>query len=288
VRVGAPRSPSCGQAASEGRRRVAWELGRGSFRLALTVDIFGGHARQGTLFYHILPYIEQDELFARSYTEPPSDPQQRYYSYMANGVYQTPVPLYICPADATVPANGFDATTEYAVSSYACNFLVFGVVNEDYEFVSSSGRASLAKSFPDGHSSTILFGEKYAMASISAQDNPSGMEIRGGTHWAGLTWDCKGGVFASYARQFNGTTYDDLTDPNSVGPIDPDDERDSRFQVRPPPDKCNPCLLSTPHVAGMNTTFADGHVATLKGAIDRFTWWALCTPAAGDYPEGEW
>jgi prepilin-type processing-associated H-X9-DG protein len=47
--------------------------------------------------------------------------------------------------------------------------------------------------------------------------------------------------------------------------------------VRPPPDRCNPCLLSTPHAA-MNAAMADGSVQALAGNIDRESWWALCTP----------
>ena len=69
----------------------------------------------------------------------------------------------------------------------------------------------------------------------------------GGTHWAYFQADCKGPVFAYY--------YPDHTDVNSVGPTEPDDLRDSRFQVRPERDKCNPCLLSTPH-RSMNAAFA--------------------------------
>jgi hypothetical protein len=32
----------------------------------------------------------------------------------------------------------------------------------------------------------------------------------------------------------------------------------------------------------MNTAFADGSVRTLDAGMNRFTWWALVTPVAGD------
>src|SRR5205823_6708376 len=83
-----------------------------------------------SLFVALLPYIEQDNLYA---------------AYLAD---QTKLPglvkTYISPADPT-----FTGRTPGAIS-YAANAQVF------------TGRCGLASTFRDGTSNTIAFGEHYA------------------------------------------------------------------------------------------------------------------------------
>ncbi len=39
---------------------------------------------------------------------------------------------------------------------------------------------------------------------------------------------------------------------------------------------------------GMNVCLGDGSVRFLSDSIAPATWWALCTPAAGDIPASDW
>ena len=63
----------------------------------------------GSLFFHILPYIEQDNLYKSAYVGPnPPDPNGDgwrlpaggYYSWRGN-IITSPVKTYICPSDFT-------------------------------------------------------------------------------------------------------------------------------------------------------------------------------------------
>ena len=220
-------------------------------------------ASLGPLVFQLLPYLEQQELYQQSWYEP--NPDEHYYSYQVNDVGQESLALLNCPSDHTMPPGGVDKT-ETAACSYAANYLVFGITDRDYASVSPAGKPSLNTTFTGGLSHTILFAEKYANARIKARDNPSGMAFEGGSHWAYFQADCSTSFF-EYLYQVPGQYG---TDPNSVGP-------DSRFQVRPPMDRCNPCLASTPH-ASMNAVMADGSVQSLDGGIAPDAWWALCAP----------
>jgi type II secretory pathway pseudopilin PulG len=99
--------------------------------------------KAGTLFFHILPFIEQ----ANIYKEADGDVRKA-------GTYGLTIPLYLNPTDKSAPPEhrykGWLAT-----SSYAANWMVFGHV--------PGGTASLPRSFPDGTSNTMVYVERYQM-----------------------------------------------------------------------------------------------------------------------------
>ena len=109
-----------------------------------------GSPNSGTVFYYLLPYIEQGPLYASSVS--------------ATGVYSAsnPVPggiraygtvikTYLCPSDPSAPTGNVhnSGLSQQATSNYAANPLAF-VPN-----------AGIPRSFPDGTSNTILVAERY-------------------------------------------------------------------------------------------------------------------------------
>src|SRR5262249_50710961 len=114
---------------------------------------------------------------------------QHYYFYMANEVHQQQVPLFNCPSDPTL-MPGINPKTNYAPSSYAANYLVFGNVwpegsktgtgpgsqggQTPFSNKNAQGRPVLPGSFPDGTSNTLLFAEKYASAWLDAKSGTGG------------------------------------------------------------------------------------------------------------------
>jgi len=239
-----------------------------AFGFVPEVDIYNG-ASLGPLFFHLLHDLELGGLHRKSLHQPPSFPQQRYHLYTAGGVHQQSVSHFNCPSDPTL-FHGVNPKTKYAPSSYAGNYLVFGVVSGKYIHVRAGGAAKLSAHFGDGTSNTILFAEKYASSEIAAKDHPVGKSYTGGCHWNYFQADCNNSVFAYYDPG--------RTDPNSVGPINAKDQRDSRFQIQSSPQRTNPCLPASGHQS-MNAAMADGSVRRLDGGMDRFAWWALVTPA---------
>jgi len=110
--------------------------------------------RAGNVFYFLLPFIEQDNVFKLH----PSN-----YSWTIPGetdpgpiVNQT-IKTYLCPADGTnEPVQMWGGG--WAAGNYLANFQVFS--NMDSWDTSYTPR--IPASFPDGTSETILFSEKIA------------------------------------------------------------------------------------------------------------------------------
>jgi prepilin-type N-terminal cleavage/methylation domain-containing protein/prepilin-type processing-associated H-X9-DG protein len=241
-------------------------------------NLSGGSAGVGPLFFHLLPFLEQGDLYRSSRQGPPP---LDYYNYQVN-VNTRQVKAYTCPLDPTLPAQGgAPGVQPYAASSYAANFQVFGVADAAFAYVSPFGRPSLARSFPDGVSHTLLFAEKYAVADVTAANSPGGQGWSGGCHWAYWGDPAYAAFFALYEPGWTG--------PSSVGPQwgQAVDGRDSRFQVPggPAAGKVDPGRCASGHAGAMNVCLADGSVRPLAAGMDRYAWWAAVTPAGGEAGE---
>jgi prepilin-type N-terminal cleavage/methylation domain-containing protein len=219
----------------------------------------------GTILFHLLPYLEQDNLYRQSAYGP-------YYLAGVNNVMSYPIKLFRCPSDPSTGANGVVtdlAGTAWGTSSYAGNAQVFCQVYANGVMANPQGAARIPTTFSDGTSNTLLFSEKYAVCTNSTY-------LEGGDFWAyWLTGaniqPCHPGFEVSW------TGY-------SIGP-------GSKFQRQPTPyqGNCDPTLASSPHSAGIHAGMADGSVRFLSSAISPYTWWYLCTPDGGETipPDGE-
>jgi prepilin-type processing-associated H-X9-DG protein len=234
------------------------------------LNITNGTAGIGPVFFHLLPGLEEENLYlgARHRAAAPS---QDYLDYaLAPGDRQ--LGLYSCPLDPSLPAQGgAPGITPYGGSSYAANFLIFGITGADFQALHPSGRPRLPQSVPDGTSKTILFAEKYAVADWLPDPHDPRAGLHGGCHWAYWGNAAYVACFALYDPRW--------TDANAVGPVGPGDPRDSRFQVRPPPGRVHPGVTATGHAGGLNVCLADGSVHLLGKSLAPPLWWALVTPA---------
>jgi type II secretory pathway pseudopilin PulG len=108
----------------------------------------------GPAHFHILPFIEQDNLFKLAEGAPSK-----------NGTYGKVVYVYVDPADKSAPNNmhqGWLATT-----NYAANWMVF-----------RNGDQSLL--VPDGTSNTLMFATRYQMCN----GHPTGWGYPTQYYWA--------------------------------------------------------------------------------------------------------
>ena len=277
---------------------------------------FGG-AYYAPLYFHLLPFIEQDNVYRMAgnidYTGrvggPPPNPATTInvgvvwptWDAVNTGNYswlrQTRIPVYQCPSDPSL-GNGLDWMPGDA--SYAGNFLVFGGVEHvvtapngsNYETV-WDGMANIPATFQDGQSNTILFAHKYARC--------DGAGSPGGTWWMR-------GVFHGLSSATGG--------PSTGAPQDsyPGDRlsavfgggrgRDgvvwltgvnSKFQVQPVKPtqtaanggRCDRRLASTPHNV-MQVALADGSVRTISASVTPVTWAAALTPAGAEVLGNDW
>jgi type II secretory pathway pseudopilin PulG len=216
-----------------------------------------GSPSYGNGFFHLLPFLEQNNLYLASRN-------QGGFSFAGNNdVYTRPLALFRCPLDPTHPAGGVvqdDFGQDWGASSYTGNAQVFCQVTSDGILLNPQWYPKLATSFPDGTANTILVAEKYARCRNA--DFPEG-----GAFWA--YWITDYTVQPLHpAFAISWTIY-------SFGP-------GSKFQTQPAPDNCDPTLTSTGHPGGMTIGLADGSVRTLSSDVLPAVWWAACTPNGGE------
>jgi prepilin-type N-terminal cleavage/methylation domain-containing protein len=216
----------------------------------------------GNALFHLLPSIEQDNLYKLSLSGGVYDG----YNYQP-GVTAAVVKVFLCPADPSARGGKVTyGTREWGVSSYALNAQVFCVVDPATgEFLDPAGKPRLPNSFEDGTSNTILVVEKYAWC-------VNDVWTEGGSLWAYA-------VFGDGVEPLHpGFALSWVT--SSVG-------EGSLFEVRPDRRDCDPTRASTAHRV-MPAGLADGSVRFLSPGLPGKTWWAACTPAGGEVLGSDW
>jgi prepilin-type N-terminal cleavage/methylation domain-containing protein len=242
----------------------------------------------GTYFFHLLPHLEQDNLYRRalgSVPFPPPDGPTMVHFPGNNNVYSQPVKTFLCPSDPSVDAGGVVTINgfPFGASSYAPNAMVIS----DRSAMSPQGKARIDTDIPDGASNTILHAEKYAHCTNTVMP-PAFRD--GGTAWAysgavPFPWQPppmsppRPGFVPGFAiRAYAANGAPDATGEGSI------------FQTQPTPflGKCDPTRASTAHTGGMLVGLADGSVRTLAPTMSGKTWWAAVTPAGGEVLGSDW
>jgi prepilin-type N-terminal cleavage/methylation domain-containing protein len=241
----------------------------------------------GTYWFHLLPYVEQGDLYKSALGSvpfpPPAGPTMVYYPGN-NNVYSTRVAVFLCPSDPSVGSDGVVTINgfSFGASSYAVNALVSGQNNPP----SPQGRTSIGN-ITDGLSNTILHAEKYARCSTTALPPALG---DGGTAWAYCTavsfpWlpPPMAPPGKAFQTGFCIPALAALGAPNAIGP-------GSKFQVQPTPflGNCDPTRAATAHASGIQVGLADGSVRTLAPSMSGATWWAAVTPSGGEVLGSDW
>ena len=264
----------------------------------------------GTAFFHILPYVEQSNLYqstnrtqyyyyagsapntySYSYTYP--DPTYGYsfnysytyssgtYTYVPSGItaywgagslLSTPMKLYAASHDPT-----FTSTTGY--SSYLLNGAVF-----DQQYTVAT--------IPDGSSNTVFVAEGYAAcygyASTGGGYNYSG---RYG-YWAGYIYDYTYNFnetinyTGSYYQKIGLTNYNYTYSYAYTPRFNP--VSGQTFQSRPTPSQCNGAVPQALSAGALQVLLGDGSVRGVASNVTPQTWYGALTPAGGEMLNGNW
>jgi prepilin-type N-terminal cleavage/methylation domain-containing protein/prepilin-type processing-associated H-X9-DG protein len=204
----------------------------------------------GGLFFFILPFIEQDNLYQASFVAVGDNNDNRNglnptYSQWTTAIEQARIKTYICPSDRT---NTDDVG---ALTSYAHNGQLF------HQVFWGRGYDQYPASIRDGTSNTIMYTEKLARCRYGSHRN---------NYWP--DW---GPLIASYEYA------------NPVGPA-------AIFEMNPigVPANCNGEIASSPHIGGINAALCDGSVRFVNRGISPTTWWIAITPDQGDILPNDW
>jgi prepilin-type N-terminal cleavage/methylation domain-containing protein/prepilin-type processing-associated H-X9-DG protein len=251
--------------------------GLGLYPVAIGVDQNG----EGGLLFHILPYIEQDNLYRLSFTPinvptangPNGDYRNRdpnwvtyhtTFSQWNSNVQNAKIKTYTCPADYTAYSN----TWANSQTSYAYNGNVFGIA---YQWNWGQGSMRFPAGITDGSSNTIFFTEKL-------------VRCYGSTNWAPDSG-------FNYYPDWGPAIASVESGSQPIGPL-------SKFVVRPKMGCsfsnqgagacCDGNVAASPHSGGINVGLGDGSVRFINGAVSGTTWWAALTPAGGEVLGTDW
>jgi prepilin-type N-terminal cleavage/methylation domain-containing protein len=258
-----------------------------------------------SLFFNILPYIEQDNIYKLFQRATPAT----YYRSTGTplGATSNIIKVFLSPADSTAsngtttnitvtvtpaPSAPFTSTWTgtFATTSYAGNGLVF-----------KGNTGGIPRTFVDGTANTIMFAERYqvcagATANGGTVYNLWGVGVYGpqmplygvltpGTPTA-LTSSGKAAPAANLPTTWNNAAVSVRIGKDNATPT----TVPYPFQVAPrgTNPQCDPRVAQTPHVGGMLVGLGDGSVRSVNPSISQWTFWAASTPAGNETLYQDW
>jgi prepilin-type N-terminal cleavage/methylation domain-containing protein len=261
----------------------------------------GTGAVQGSVFFRILPYIDQAPLYAQSSIRTFSLTSVRYdqrtstattmFNFAA--VLSGTVPAYVSPADPTV-GQDFSGTIPTASGaqnmryqpmsysgpaplSYVANNKIFGGMY-DYPYSLRAPAVQRMPQITDGTSNTIFFAEGYASCNYKNTTNfSSGTWVYYLRQW---NYSHDWYLYANYGPYWDHGPYYDGRGVAIGGTT-------VRFQIRPDPTQA-PCTLPQTPFQALNIAVGDGSVRSLTASTSAATWAAIQTPNSGDINGSDW
>jgi len=213
---------------------------------------------KGALHFHILPYMEQGNLYKQANND-------------SWNVVKTVLPIYMCPSDPsreTVPSttfvgnNGNDGNlrTGHAMTNYVCNHLVFGFDKD------------IVRSMPRGTTNTVIFQEHLRECDGGNDGTPGGWTY---PQWA---WSpTSGDPYWWDTPAFNS--------PDMEGGYP---NTQTHFQTGTRLGSCNWQTLNGPHPGTLIVMMGDGSVRGISDGVSLVTWARQCDPQDSNPPGSDW
>ena len=135
----------------------AWTPDKGGGTFGTNYGVINGQAPiTGTIHFLLLPFIEQDNLYAAA-----KDSATTYNASFNNvsisvNVPTTVIQTFLCPSDSTLNSNL--QRYGYGSSCYSANLMIFD----------PKGPGSVTQSMPNGTSNTVIFTERYKVCAPSS------------------------------------------------------------------------------------------------------------------------
>ncbi len=258
-----------------------------------------GSAYFAPLFFHVLPFIEQENVSKAATISGYIIPL--YQTPGATGgssrLRQTPIQTYKCPSDPTLSTN---VATDWLPgdASYGGNWQVFGkqaftatsTVIADWD-----GVGKIPGTFSDGTSNTVVFAEKLSYCPGTKRNTGqffSGInasQLHGGTWWYRGVYDAA--TFSGAAPAGNDSYPGDRLSAVFGGGRGTDGTNwytgvNSLFIVQPrnitQQGDCDRGVASGFHSGGIVVGLGDGSVRLVRQGMDPLTWWSALTPSGGE------
>jgi prepilin-type N-terminal cleavage/methylation domain-containing protein len=215
-----------------------------------------------TFFTWLLPYIEQQTVY-----------NQANPAVYCGGLGSIRIKTFVCPSDPSVSGSGLSETTNggantFAAGCYSANYYAFGNPNASSDYYCVQGTSSIPRSFPDGLSNTIFFGEIYASCGSTGSAASAY-----GSLWADPT---------SVWRPI-------MCHNNPYKTVSPGYSACYMFQVQPSAfGNCDSSRGQSGHTSGTNVGVGDGSVRYVSSGISPTTWAFACDPRDGNPLGADW
>jgi prepilin-type N-terminal cleavage/methylation domain-containing protein/prepilin-type processing-associated H-X9-DG protein len=203
-------------------------------------------ANIGPIQYHLLAYMEQENLF------------QKFFGCTQNGSqvwwnqdpFRLPPKIYLCPSDTSMLPNGGCPDGNVGATSYVANIQAFG---HFYKGQPNWKTNPSTNTITDGTSNTVAFAERYCWVEQSG----------GRTAWLGVI---PGPVWNPFFAA-------NISDKNPLPFVPPQD--------CPTLAVANPNGTQSAHPGGMNVLLFDSSVRTVASTISTITWKYALLPDDG-------
>jgi prepilin-type N-terminal cleavage/methylation domain-containing protein/prepilin-type processing-associated H-X9-DG protein len=211
----------------------------------------------GGTFLHILPYIEQDNVYKATLSNP--DPDGRNgnnptYSQWTAAAQNAVIKTYWCPMDPTYDTN-VGGRSSYGINGQIFKYNYLGWSNCPLRFPGN---------IPDGTSQTIFYTEK-----IRRTFNCTGCC----NNYDDNYWPDWGPIISSA----------DCSEPTGPAAL-----LQTGCKLDRGVSTCDGNRASSPHQSGINAALADGSVRFVGASISAATWWAAMTPGSQDILGSDW
>jgi prepilin-type N-terminal cleavage/methylation domain-containing protein len=233
--------------------------------------IYSPTGTTGTIYYYLLPFIEQNPLYSLS----------GGFSFNI-GTYV--IKLFLCPSDPSIQnasryggcgvMSGTNIQRDgFASCNYAANVMVF----------EPRGAKNMIQTMTDGTSNTVIFAERYKNCSPSPA-------YGGGCTMPAWAWNTITNGYDCTASPTFGAANDGLlaSFPSVPGNMNCGGAQffygSVAFQAGPSVQQCNWFVTQGGHTGVMVVGMGDGSVRFVNQGVTVYSWFAACTPDNGDVP----
>ncbi|HWG42545.1 MAG TPA: DUF1559 domain-containing protein [Gemmataceae bacterium] len=216
----------------------------------------------GTIFFFLLPYLEQNNLYQQANGD----------SMNVGGQI---VKTFICPSDPSqsTPSGGCGVMNGpniqrdgFASCCYAANVMVF----------EPRGTQSITAQVTDGTANTVAFAERFKNCSPSS----------GGCTLPGWAWNTIRNGGDGWTSPTFGAANDKIDQMNHQGAQY--NYGGAAFQAGPSASQCNWYVTQSGHTGSMQVGLCDGSVRSVSPGLSVGTWTLACTPNDGQPLGSDW
>jgi prepilin-type N-terminal cleavage/methylation domain-containing protein len=244
----------------------------------------------GTWLVHILPFIEQNNLYnslSALGNLNTIDTSSVYFNNYDAAISPV-IKAFVCPSDGSNPSMQQNHSAgNYGSSSYVGNVMVFN----------PKGQGSLLTAMPNGTSNTVMVAEQLMNCDVSiALGYTSGGQVVIGPAWGWMYPDHGDGAqdpafgwwTAGIETPGNCLRTDYYDWSSSYSPPISTANPNKIFTVSATINNCDIFITNSSHTGAMQILLGDGSVRGVTSALSKATWLTACVPTSNTVLGSDW